>query len=226
MTNLILLRHGQSTWNKKNLFTGWVDIPLSPEGIEEAQRAGELLKNISIDIAFSSTLIRAIMTAMIALTTRSATKSPMVIHDSVHAHENHFSKVYSEKALDDSIPVYLSDSLNERMYGKLQGLNKKETIEIYGEAQVHEWRRSFDTPPPEGESLKMTMERTLPHFKSEILPQLKNGKNILIVAHGNSLRSIIKEIEQVSDESIASYELQTGQPMVYFFNGTDFSKER
>ncbi len=224
MTELTLLRHGESMWNKKNLFTGWVDIPLSENGILEAQKAGHILKSIPIDVVFCSTLIRSIMTAMISLTTKETTRTPVIIHRPISSQFENWDAIYSEQTRKETLPVYLSHALNERMYGELQGLNKQETIDKFGKEQVHIWRRSFDVPPPFGESLEMTMKRTLPYFHSDILPQLQAGKNILIVAHGNSLRSIIKEIENVSDDDIPSYELQTGIPLRYQFDGSSFHK--
>ncbi len=225
MTELTLLRHGESMWNKKNLFTGWVDVPLSENGIREAEQAGLLLQNQVFDYVFSSTLIRAIMTAMIVLTKTKSQQTPVIVHDNESdSLLGKWGTIYSEKTVKETLPIYLSDALNERMYGKLQGLDKKETADQFGAEQVHIWRRSFNIAPPDGESLEMTMKRTLPYFDKIIKPLLQNKKNILIVAHGNSLRSIIKEIESVSDHDIPSYELQTGVPIRYSYNGTSFQK--
>jgi 2,3-bisphosphoglycerate-dependent phosphoglycerate mutase len=217
---LILLRHGQSVWNKKNLFTGWVDIPLSEEGVKEALSAGEKIQNIPIDVVYTSTLMRAQMTVPLALLKHSSGKIPVFIHE-----DDKWSKVYSEKAQQDLIPVYQSSALNERMYGQLQGLNKAETAEKYGAEQVNLWRRSFDVRPPEGESLAMTAERTLPYFSKEVLPQLQNEKNVLISAHGNSLRSIVMSLENLSKEEVVSLEIPTGNPLVYVFDRGAWRKE-
>lgn len=219
---LILLRHGESLWNKANLFTGWVDVPLSNKGIKEAFEAGQLLKKYSIDIVYTSSLIRGIMTAMIALCEQSK-KTPVIIHE--HGKMKDWGKIYSEKTEKEVLPVYSSDALNERMYGELQGLNKKETAVKFGEEQVHIWRRSYDVAPPHGESLEMTLERVLPYFEKYILPQLHAQKTILVSAHGNSLRAIIKHIEGLSGDEIVKYELATGIPITYSFENGTFTKQ-
>lgn len=211
---LILLRHGQSVWNKENLFTGWVDIPLSEAGIQEAINAGKKIQEIPIDLIYTSSLIRAQMTIPLALLKHSSGKIPVFIHED----EKGWSKVYSKKAEEQLIPVYQSSALNERMYGQLQGLNKAETSSKFGAEQVKLWRRSFDVRPPEGESLAMTAERTLPYFKEEILPRLQNGKNVLISAHGNSLRAIVMHLENLSKDEVVNLEIPTGDPLVYSFN--------
>jgi 2,3-bisphosphoglycerate-dependent phosphoglycerate mutase len=208
-SKLILLRHGQSIWNKKNLFTGWVDIPMSQEGIDEAIRAGKKIENEPIDVIFTSKLIRAQMTIPLALLHHKSGKIPVFIHG------DEKEKVYSEEARQTLIPVYSSSALNERMYGSLQGLNKAETAKKYGEAQVKIWRRSYDGMPPEGESLAMTAARTLPYFKKKIVPYLEKGKNVFIAAHGNSLRSIVMELEGLSQEEVVALELATGEPRIY-----------
>jgi 2,3-bisphosphoglycerate-dependent phosphoglycerate mutase len=187
MTQLILLRHGESQWNLENRFTGWIDVPLSEKGKKEAEEAGRKLKNYKIDCAYTSVLERATMTLELALKTM-------------------------EK---NSIPITKDKALNERHYGQLQGLNKAETSKKFGEEKVRLWRRSYDIAPPGGESLKDTKDRTLPYFNSVIAEDLKRGKNILIVAHGNSLRSIVMEIENLTPEQILKVEIPTGIPIVY-----------
>ncbi|EIA07149.1 2,3-bisphosphoglycerate-dependent phosphoglycerate mutase [Flavobacterium frigoris] len=188
MSTLIILRHGQSTWNLENRFTGEVDIDLSPYGEAQAKQAGILLKNYNIKLAFTSVLKRAIRTLSIVL-----------------------------KEIDMGILVFKSKALNERNYGDLQGLNKTETENKFGAEQVHEWRRSFNARPPNGESLKDTFERTIPYFLKEIEPQLQANKNVLIVAHGNSLRAIMMYLEKISETEIAYITLATGIPRVYEF---------
>lgn len=210
---LVLVRHGQSQWNLENRFTGWVDVELSEQGQQEARNAALALKklNIDIDVCYCSVLKRSIHTLWIML-----------------------------KELNLSwLPVEKAWQLNERHYGALQGLNKKETADKYGEDQVKVWRRSYDTPPPFlenvsfdevenkkyqkmnlsqiplGESLKLCQERVVPYYKSHILPQLKEGKNLLIAAHGNSLRSLIMELEGLSGEKIMEVEIETAVPLVY-----------
>lgn len=210
MTKLILIRHGQSLWNLANKFTGWVDIPLSEKGIQEAKNAGKKLEKIDIDIAFTSKLIRAQETLFIILSKQNKT--------GIFLHNNKKEKEWSlhPKELEkNEIPIFSSEKINERYYGKLQGLNKDETRKKYGEEKVHIWRRSYDIPPPSGESLKDTCKRAIPYFQKEILPYLKKGKNVIVSAHGNSLRGIIKYIENISDEDIPSLELPTGKPIIY-----------
>ncbi len=197
LTTLVLIRHGQSLWNAENKFTGWTDIGLSEKGIEEAEEAGKKLENVPFDVVHTSALIRAQKTAEIIIKKNKKSKK---------------------------IPVYKDKRLNERHYGSLQGLNKKETSEKYGAEQVHIWRRSFDVPPPDGESLKMNAERTIPYFKENIIQDLKKGKNVLVSAHGNSLRSIVMYIENISKEDVVKLEIETGVPRTYVFEEDNFTR--
>ena len=189
MATLVLLRHGESQWNQENRFTGWVDVPLSEKGREEARQAGEKLKaaGLRFDKAYTSALIRAQDTLKIALEILGLT----------------------------NIPVEKDQALNERHYGDLQGLNKAETAKKFGDEQVHIWRRSYDIAPPNGESLKDTAARTLPYFERHIVPDLKAGKNILVAAHGNSLRSIAMHLDQLTKEQVLELNLGTGVPYLY-----------
>jgi 2,3-bisphosphoglycerate-dependent phosphoglycerate mutase len=214
LTTLVLVRHGQSQWNLENRFTGWVDVPLSVKGREEATSAGKKLKNMRFDTMYVSHLMRAIQTLHYILLELSDERIPILYHEEqrIHAWEHYTGNQ------DKEIPVYQSVDLAERYYGDLQGLNKAETMKKYGEAQVHLWRRSYDINPPHGESLKDTCERTIPYYKKNILPELQVGKNVLIVAHGNSLRSITKYVENISDEEIPKVEIPTGVPIVYTFD--------
>jgi len=217
---IVLIRHGESEWNKANLFTGWTDVDLSDTGREEATNGGKLIKEagISFDVCFTSYLKRAIHTAYRVL-----------------------------DAMDEAyIPMYKSWKLNERHYGALQGLNKSETAEKYGEEQVKIWRRSFDVMPPAleesddrnpanqpaykyvdkadlplTESLKTTIDRVVPYYLEEIVPQIKDGKSVLIAAHGNSLRALVKYLDDISDEDILEVNIPTGTPLVYEL-GDDF----
>ncbi len=213
---LILLRHGQSIWNQKNLFTGWVDIPMSEKGNREAVAAGKKIDHIPIDVIYTSTLIRAQMTVALALLHHKSGKIPVFLHPDEGPFKDYY-EVYSEEAKQTLIPVHCAHELNERMYGHLQGLNKAETAEKYGAEQVQIWRRSFDVRPPEGESLAMTAARTLPYFKSHIVPHLKKGETVLISAHGNSLRSIVMHLENLSKEGVIELELATGAPRIYSY---------
>ncbi len=190
MVQLVLIRHGQSEWNLENRFTGWIDIPLSPQGEEEARKAGEKIKGFKFDKVYTSVLQRAIKTYEIAAKTAGF----------------------------DSLPVEKDEALNERKYGDLQGLNKDDTRKKFGAEQVHIWRRSYDIAPPNGESLKDTAARVLPYWHSRIEPDLKAGKNILIVAHGNSLRALIMHLDNLSKEEVVKLEIPTGEPILYEFD--------
>ena len=190
MPNLIIIRHGQSEWNLQNRFTGNTDVELTETGIEEAKNAARLIKKFPLDAAYTSVLKRAIHTLNIIL----------------------------EITGNLSLRVTCNAALNERSYGDLQGLNKEDTIKKYGEAQVLLWRRGFNTVPPNGESLQDTFNRVVPYYDQEILPQLKSGKNILIVAHGNSLRALMMYLEHNSETAIADVNLATGVPRLYRFN--------
>ena len=198
MGRLVLIRHGQSLWNAENRFTGWTDVDLSERGEEEAKEAGDLLSEIPFDVVHTSGLKRAQRTAEI---------------------------IISRSSFSGYIPVIKNELLNERHYGDLQGLNKAETAEIHGAEQVRIWRRSFDTPPPGGESLKMNAARTVPYFEGTIMRDLEAGKNVLISAHGNSLRSIVMHIESISPEDIVSVEVPTGKPLFYRFEDGQIIRE-
>ncbi|KAK8580311.1 hypothetical protein V6N12_070591 [Hibiscus sabdariffa] len=218
---LILIRHGESLWNEKNLFTGCVDVPLTKKGVEEAIEAGKRISNIPVDMIFTSALIRAQMTAMLAMTQHRRKKVPIIMHNE-NEQARQWSQIHSEDTLKQSIPVIAAWQLNERMYGELQGLNKQETAERFGKEKVHEWRRSYDIPPPNGESLEMCAQRAVAYFKDEIEPQLISGKNVMIAAHGNSLRSIIMYLDKLTSQEVISLELSTGIPMLYIFKEGTF----
>jgi 2,3-bisphosphoglycerate-dependent phosphoglycerate mutase len=192
MPVLILLRHGESQWNRENRFTGWVDVDLSPRGEAEARRAGELLRAYPIDIIFTSVLRRAWRTA----------------------------EIVRETIGRPEIPIERSPALNERHYGELQGLNKDQVRQQYGEEQFRLWRRSYDVAPPGGESLADTQRRVLPYYRERIVPELQQGKTVLIVAHGNSLRALLMELERIPPEEIPTVEVPTGVPYVYELDDT------
>lgn len=218
------MRHGQSEWNKKNIFTGWIDIPLSEEGIKEAIQAGQILKDIEIDVIYTSTLIRGIMTAMLVMSVHSSGRVPVIDH-SGEGRLDEWGKCYEESSEKELIPVYRAWELNERMYGRLQGCNKQVTREKFGDEQVKIWRRSFAVSPPDGESLEMTAKRALPYFKSQIIPEIKKGKNVLISAHGNSLRSIVMDLDHLNEDEVVNLEIPTGQPLVYACNNGKMTRE-
>jgi 2,3-bisphosphoglycerate-dependent phosphoglycerate mutase len=187
MSDLILLRHGQSQWNLENRFTGWVDVPLSAKGEDEARAAGEKLRGRRIDKVYTSVLERAIDTATLAL----------------------------ETAGIDGVPTERDAALNERMYGDLQGLNKAEAAQKWGDEQIRQWRRSYDVKPPGGESLADTAARVLPYWESHILPDVKAGKNVLVAAHGNSLRALVMHLDGLDHEQVLKLEIPTGAPLLY-----------
>tara|TARA_B100001939_G_C16912971_1_gene605510 strand:+ start:512 stop:1117 length:606 start_codon:yes stop_codon:yes gene_type:complete len=195
---LVLVRHGQSIWNKKNLFTGWKDPDLTDQGAFEAENTGEKLKEqgFSFDVMFTSELKRAQNTGEIIL----------------------------EKLNESNLTTIKSANLNERDYGDLTGMNKDEARTKFGEEQVHIWRRSYDVPPPGGESLKDTYERVIPYFESDIMPEINDGNNVLVAAHGNSLRSLVKFIEDLSSTEILKLEIATGQPIIYKFIDGRFTR--
>lgn len=192
MPELILLRHGQSQWNLENRFTGWVDVPLSPRGIEEAKNAGGKLAGHRVDQLFTSVLQRAIETARLAF----------------------------DAAGIANVPTVRDAALNERMYGDLQGLNKAEAAKKWGDDQIKIWRRSYDIPPPNGESLADTAKRVIPYWEQTILPVLRNGKNVLIAAHGNSLRALVMHLEGLTREQVLELEIPTGSPLLFDLDAT------
>jgi 2,3-bisphosphoglycerate-dependent phosphoglycerate mutase len=186
MPHLVLVRHGQSLWNLENRFTGWVDVPLTAQGEAEARRAGERLRGITLDVAYTSNLQRAQRTLALIL-----------------------------ESIPLELPTIRDMALNERDYGDLAGLNKDDMRKKYGEEQVHIWRRSYDVAPPNGESLKDTRARTVPFFERAILGDIRQGKDVLVVAHGNSNRSIVMALEKLTPEEILQVNLETGVPLVY-----------
>ena len=208
-STLVLLRHGQSAFNALNLFTGWINIGLSQQGVQEAIDAAHAIGDIPIHMVFTSDLIRAQHTAAICMSTLGI---PLMLHE--HITENNIV----DAAFDTCIPLHYDSRLNERHYGDLQGKNKAETIAKYGKEQVHLWRRSFDIKPPNGESLADTYNRVIPALHSNIIPTLCLGKNVLVVAHGNSIRAIIKYIENVSDNDINNIEVHTGTAITYTYD--------
>ncbi len=192
---LVLVRHGQSEWNAKNLFTGWKDPGLTSDGKKEAINAGSLIKqrDIQFSMMFTSDLKRAQITGQIIL-----------------------------DGIDQTdIKVIKNQALNERNYGDLSGLNKDDARKEWGEKQVHIWRRSYDVPPPGGESLKDTADRVLPYFNNSILPKIMQGENILVAAHGNSLRSLVMQLDNLSKEEVVALEIPTGAPIIYSFDGNE-----
>ena len=220
MNKLILIRHGQSRWNKSNRFTGWVDVPLSEQGVKEALEAAQTIKGLGVDVCFTSTLARAQTTLQLILP--SLGKVGVVRREEGRTAE---WAHYTELAGEEEMPIIISEEINERYYGDLQGLNKDEARAKWGEEQVHTWRRSYDVAPPNGECLKEVCERVTPYFKERIIPLLEQGKNVLVAAHGNSLRAMIKDIEGISDHDIPGLELPTGKPIVYTYDEGKLAKD-
>jgi len=213
MAKLILLRHLESRWNLENRFTGWVDVPLSQGGIAEAEETARKVFQYEIDTAYSSPLFRNQDT--LARILDCVGKYPVFIHLDKGRMKD-WGKYTDIGEFD--LPVYISEALNERYYGKLQGLNKAEAAQKYGEETIHLWRRSFDKRPPGGESLKDTVKRTMPFYKKYIEKDLKKRKNVLVVASHNSLRAIIKHVEKITDQDIINLELPYGGIIVYEFD--------
>jgi 2,3-bisphosphoglycerate-dependent phosphoglycerate mutase len=227
------MRHGQSMWNAAGLFTGWVDVPLTNEGIDEAIAGGKEIAQYDIDEVHVSTLIRAQMTAMIALAQNDHGKTPVFQYSQPESGEKtsqnearmiEWAQINGAAGAKNILPVHVSWQLNERMYGDLQGLNKEATRQQYGADQVRIWRRSYDVPPPNGESLELTAQRTIPYLEDTIIPQLSNGKNLFVAAHGNSLRSIIMSIESLSKDEVLSLEVPTGVPLIYQYQDGNWSR--
>ncbi len=215
MSKLILLRHGQSVWNKLNLFTGWVDIPLSLEGIEESIDAGKAMIDSNVDVIYTSGLVRSQTTAFLAMAQNRSGKVPCVQHLASSPH----ALWHQKGAQDDSlIPLYIAEELNERMYGDLQGKNKEQMVEEFGADQVKLWRRSFHVSPPGGESLAKTAERSVSFFVHHIVPNLTAGKDVFVCAHGNSLRAIVMYIEKLSEAEVLELNLATGSLKTYEYS--------
>lgn len=212
MVKLVIVRHGESLWNKENRFTGWMDIDLSEKGLKEAKKVGKILKNYRFDSIYVSHMIRAIHTLQLILEQTKDKRVPIIYHEDdkdIRKRERHTGNPLNE------LNIYQSKAIAERYYGDLQGLDKTETAKKFSDEQVHIWRRSFDVRPPNGESLKDTLKRVLPYWEKKIKKDLKDGKTVLIVAHGNSLRAIVKYLEKISDQDIPNHEIPTGMSIEY-----------
>lgn len=211
MTYLILVRHGESRWNAEKRFTGWIDVPLTQKGIDEALQTATELEGYSLDVAFTSNLHRARETLLLILSHQQYTG--IFQHSSERHHDRYAHQPYSRT---QEIPLFTSDLLNERYYGSLQGMKKSVAARTYGKKQVFAWRRGWDDKPPgNGESIKETYRRTLRYVQQHIFPQLEDGKNVLLVGHGTCLRTIVKYIEEIPDEKIPFVELPNAQPIIY-----------
>lgn len=210
MALLVLVRHGESKWNKLNLFTGWVDVPMTELGIKQVLKCGKLLSNIRFHVCFTSELFRGIETAMLVLLNNKVSGTPVIIHNK--GRMRNWSKIYGKVKI---VPVFRAWQLNERYYGKLQGLNKSVTARKVGAEKVHMWRRSYDVPPPDGEALKQTIARVWPFFKTKVMPWLNTKKNVLIAAHGNSLRALVTKLDNLSKDQVLNLEIPLGKPLFY-----------
>lgn len=220
MNALMLMRHGQSRWNAENRFTGWVDVTLSVLGLKEAEESGNKLKEISIDVAFTSELIRAQQTLFTILSKQN--KTGIVVHSS----SKDPLSLSSNLLTPEDIPIYETHRLNERHYGILQGLDKAEVRAKFGEEQTLQWRRGYKACPPEGESLEDVYKRAVPYFKETIMPFVASGKNVIVSAHGNSLRAIVKYIENISDDEIVNLDIPTGEVVMYEFEAGQVSRRQ
>lgn len=217
MGYLLLVRHGESRWNTANKFTGWVDVPLSDNGVREAIVLSKGLRKLSFDVVFTSHLERAHETVLVILSDQHYT--------GIFVHEReHKGMRYAFKPREREIFVHTTWKLNERHYGLLQGMDKGMAAQEYGKDKVFFWRRSFTGRPPGGESLADVYKRVMPYFKKKILPKVKKNKNVLVVAHGNTLRAIIKHIDKISNKKIALLELKPGQPFIYKFEKGKLNK--
>jgi 2,3-bisphosphoglycerate-dependent phosphoglycerate mutase len=215
MSNLVLVRHGQTPWNKKQIFTGWADVSLTEQGIDEVQILAKKLKKMKFDVMFTSRLERARTTLLIITSEQK--------HTGIFIHEHkQYNAIFDDK---HNMPIFADRDLNERHYGLLQGMKKDYARDKFGEEQVHKWRRSYDVRPPQGESLKDVYKRVVPYFEKNIMPLLQSDKNILISAHGNSLRALIKYIDNVSDEDIVNLELSPGDAIFYAMKKDKLIKE-
>ena len=216
--HLILVRHGESRYNTVNKFTGWIDVPLTEQGIQEAIEAADKLKNITIDIAFTSKLSRAWESLLIILSNQDET--------GIFLHEDETTAykfaTYKNSFEEHEIPIYTSDALNERYYGDLQGMDKDAARKKYGEEQVLAWRRGYSDRPPAGESLEDVNDRIIPYFQEVIMPTVVDGQDVIVAAHGNSLRAIIKYMHNISDEDISQLDLKTGEVYIYEFEDDHF----
>ncbi|HEC18830.1 MAG TPA: 2,3-bisphosphoglycerate-dependent phosphoglycerate mutase [Gammaproteobacteria bacterium] len=217
MSQLILVRHGESIWNLQNRFTGWVDVSLSRRGMQEAERAGELLADEQLDVAFTSSLLRAQDTLYEILKQNRHSQQYVRIHEASREWYEHFTPAPGDA---EELKIFVSEKLNERYYGDLQGLNKDRAREEFGAEQVHQWRRAYAVAPPHGESLQMTAARVLPYYQEQIEPQLCTGKTVLISAHGNSLRALVMLIEKLTPQEIVDFEFPTGTPHIYTFGAS------
>lgn len=218
MAKLYLQRHLKSQWNVENRFAGWVDNPISEEGIKSSENIADQFVGFDMDVIFTSPLSRNQHTVLRILRLINK-KYPIFKH-----YDGKMQKWGNFEGEGNYVPVYVSEKLNERYYGKLQGLNKEEAKKTYGEEQVKLWRRSYDIRPPNGESLKDTFNRTVPFYKKFIEPELKNGKNVLVVSSGNSLRSIVKYIENIPNDKIIEFEIPFGGLVKYEFDGRNYNK--
>ena len=215
MSHLVLVRHGQTPWNKKQIFTGWADVTLTDQGIEEMQLLATKLKDIQFDVFFTSRLERARTSLLIIASEQK--KTGIFIHQ-----RKQYDAIFDDK---QNVPIFSHRDLNERHYGLLQGMKKDYARDKFGQEQVHAWRRSYEVRPPHGENLHDVYDRVAPYFEENILPFLKEGKNVLVSAHGNSLRALIKYIDKIDDEDIVHLELAPGDAIFYKMKKNKLVKE-
>lgn len=217
---LILVRHGESRLNELNRFTGWLDVPLSEKGFNEAHQVANHCKQFNYDVAFTSHLERAHATMHIILSHQKR----IGIFDHGGDHNYNYLKKAPEEFVRETIPIFMNENLNERSYGDLQGLDKNVASELFGAEQVLKWRRGFVDRPTNGESLEDVYARVIPYFKEHIHPRIQQGEKVLVVAHGNTMRAIIKFLEHLTDEQIPFVDLPTGHPLIYSYTNNQFRR--
>ena len=224
MGKLVLIRHGESLWNGRNLFTGWVDVPLTQAGIVEASWASRQVNSIGFDVVYTSALIRSLQTAFIVLLSDPKHRTPYLVHTSDLIHRKWYNRFCAAEH-KNMIPVYRCRQLNERYYGDLQGFSKAKIADIFSVEEVVSWRKGYTERPPKGESLKDTSNRVIPFFNRVIMKQLDEGNNVLVSAHSNTLRSILMKLEQMDEAQVVGLEVDTASVAVYNYDGQSFVRE-
>ncbi len=222
MGKLVLIRHGESLWNTRNIFTGWVDVPLTQSGIVEASVASHLISNINFDVVYTSTLVRSIQSALIVLLSDTKRRTPYIVHQ-CPIRRRRYNRFFADEQ-QNMIPVYMNWHLNERYYGDLQGLNKAKIADVFGVEKVVAWRKGYCSRPPKGESLKDTSKRVIPFFKKTIIKQLSEGKNVLVSAHSNTIRSIVMHIDRMDEAQVVGLDIETANPIVYDYENGVLTK--
>ncbi len=224
MSRLVLVRHGESRWNLSNRFTGWVDVPLSQRGVREALRCAVHCRGFDFDVAYTSELERAQSTLIVILSRQNRTG--IFLHDEDPKRAYYTWTKRSNRRNNHEIPIHMHATLNERYYGTLQGMSKEDAVKKYGEERVLRWRRGYADRPPQGESLEDVSRRVLPFLKKTILHDLANGRDVLVTAHGNTLRAVIMHLEGITEDDVPFLDLPTGRPIVYRYARGKMTREK